>query len=285
MLGLLHQKVHPHPHKLTAAFTSPSQLLVFTCPHSSPSPLSPFLLSGVLPTVPHVRQLSEWDCGLACAVSLLQRFSLPSSYPHLLSSLNTQSIWSIDLLLLLHTAGLDVSLYTTYPGVNPSHATDHYYTPTWDADTPRVTHLFTLAAQLHIPVHRQSLSPSAFLALLSPPTPHLLLVLVNPTLLHCVGCAAHHSTAAMLRGGFTGHFIIVTGVEKRRGVGGVEVEVVRYVDPASDCNECAVGAQWLEQARKAEGTDEDCIVIAGLRPVEPPPPPPLPPQEGVDGAS
>ena len=221
--------------------------------------------------VPHVRQQADWDCGLACALSVLRTFGLSShSYAELQSRVGTESVWSIDLVLLLHALGLDVSYHTTTLGVNPTHARMHYYEQDWQADHARVVAAFARAADLGIPVQQQSLSSAAFLSLLPPLTNAVALVLVNPAFLHCAACGTH-AQSALSGEGFTGHFIVCTGVERRRGVSGGEVELVTYVDPASACAVCRVGASWLEQARRADGTDEDCIVITGRRSAQPAP--------------
>ena len=241
---------------------------------STPTPTSP-PVDGLL-HVPHIRQQAEWDCGLACALSLLHHFghtSMTLSELHRLVG-GVCSVWSIDLVLLLHSFHLSLSFSSTTLGVNPSHSSSAYYTHDLPLDLPRITAHFVTAAARGIPLLCQSIPPAAFLALLPPsPSPHLLLLLVNPALLHCPRCSRWGGMGIGMgeggaglggigRGGFTGHFVVVVGVERRRGRGGVAVDVVRYMDPASECDECEVGATWMEQARKAQGTDEDCIIIS-----------------------
>jgi hypothetical protein len=169
-------------------------------------------------------------------------------------------VWTIDLVLLLHSLGLSLSYSTITVGVNPSHQAKRYYSADWAGDLLRVQQRFTTATSLSIPVHHSSIDVASFLSLLST---HPVLVLVNPAFLHCPACHTHSSLSPL---SFTGHFIVCVGMERRKGIGGLtEVEMVRYMDPASDCVECVVGVQWLERARKADGTDEDVVVIQGRR--------------------
>ena len=237
--------------------------------HSAPSSPPPSAASADgLVHVPHIRQQAEWDCGLACALSILHHFGVSTTLAQLHQRVGTSSVWSIDLALLLHSFHLALSFSSTTLGVNPSHSSSTYYSADLPLDLPRITAHFATAASIGIPLHCQSLPLPSFLALLAPPSPSLLLVLVNPALLHCPRCNRGVGLRWGMGGGggsFTGHFVVVVGVERRKGRGDVEVDVVRYMDPASDCAECEVGATWMDQARKAQGTDEDCLIVHGRR--------------------
>ena len=96
------------------------------------------------PAVPHTRQGAEWDCGLACLLSLLTYHHIPASLPHLRSLLSSNSIWTIDVLALLSHYTFRATLYTTYTGANPSHSSKQFYSTQWHDDSQRITRLFQM---------------------------------------------------------------------------------------------------------------------------------------------
>lgn len=55
---------------------------------------------------PHVSQCRHWDCGVACAQMVLQGLGREVDRSSLLASLRTQSVWTIDLAMLLHRQGV-----------------------------------------------------------------------------------------------------------------------------------------------------------------------------------
>ena len=220
--------------------------------------------------LPYVRQQQQWDCGVACILSLLRHYGLDSSHAELRRLLNSDSVWSIDILLLLHQLGLTVQYFTTTLGPNPAHRDKAYYASDWQADEARVQRGFQLAADAGIPVHQSSLSTADFLSLLSPPPPPLpaqfLLLLVDPRYLHCPHCQSSPAALSLSAQQFSGHFILCTHRDRQLAAGGVGVDVVHYMDPSGGCERgCVCGLSWLEMARRSEGTDEDIILVSGRR--------------------
>ena len=63
-------------------------------------------LCTVLEKAPHVSQCRHWDCGVACAQMVLQGLGREVERSSLLASLRTQSVWTIDLAMLLHRQGV-----------------------------------------------------------------------------------------------------------------------------------------------------------------------------------
>ena len=230
------------------------------------------------PAVPHTRQGAEWDCGLACVLSLLAARRIPTTLPHLRALLTSNSIWSIDLLALLSRYHFRAVLYTVYAGANPSHSDKSFYSAEWGDDSERITRLFqtyeTAVGSGGVRVERRSLTADAVYD--SVVSGHIVLLLVDARYLQCPHCRTHQSST--LASHFLGHFVLLTRIERRSGAAmrngnrfissGVEagdaVRLVWYMDPASDgCAECVCSESWMERARKSDGTDEDCIVILG----------------------
>lgn len=101
---------------------------------------------AVQPRVPHIRQEESWDCGLACALMVLRSrwyqsgLDLPS-LKDMVEDAN-RSIWTVDLLYLLTSAGVRASMFTTTLGVDPAYEDKNFYQQSFCRDRKRVTQLF-----------------------------------------------------------------------------------------------------------------------------------------------
>lgn len=120
--------------------------------------------------LPHVRQVANWDCGLACAAALLSlrrgADGPGGSAEHELAALvagagTSHSVWTIDLLRLLGARGLRATLHTTAPRATRTHGAMEFYNAGaaagWEADAARVDAAFAAAAAEGMPVREVSL--------------------------------------------------------------------------------------------------------------------------------
>lgn len=100
----------------------------------------------VQPRVPHLRQEESWDCGLACALMVLHSrwyrsgLDLPSLKDMVEGA--QRSIWTVDLLYLLTSAGVRATMFTTTLGVDPAYEGKGFYQSSFSRDRKRVTQLF-----------------------------------------------------------------------------------------------------------------------------------------------
>jgi hypothetical protein len=93
--------------------------------------------------IPHVRQLFNWDCGLACVLMVLRALRLQHlDMPTLRHLCPTKSIWTVDLAHLLRACGVDVTFLTVTLGANQAYAGEHFYVETMRDDQERVERLF-----------------------------------------------------------------------------------------------------------------------------------------------
>ncbi|KAJ2780420.1 hypothetical protein GGI18_003822, partial [Coemansia linderi] len=104
--------------------------------------------------VSKILQQDSWDCGLACVCMVLRAFGYPTcTIAQLTRHANTSSVWTIDLVYLLHRfLKADFTYYTKFLGVNPEHSQHGFYQGL-DDDEARVMRLFACARQdpaLHI---------------------------------------------------------------------------------------------------------------------------------------
>ncbi|GJD08933.1 Protein GUCD1 [Galdieria sulphuraria] len=231
-----------------------------------------------VPLVPHWRQRFCWDCGVACSYMILRYYGLQVPVNELYEKLWTQSVWTIDLVLLLHSYGLQLTYYTVTWGVRLEYSKQEFYQPHFQEDRVRVQRLFGVAKSQNLKILRQSVSLEELKKRLkrdclvrkysnntvfqkNAEKGELLLLLVDKRLLKCKLCQRKTSALSWFKKlcfpGFLGHYIILWGYCPRK-------DIFWYSDPASCQRFCIVRSDVLELCRKSYGTDEDLIVVHGF---------------------
>ncbi|XP_020114104.1 protein GUCD1 isoform X2 [Ananas comosus] len=204
--------------------------------------------------VPHVRQLFNWDCGLACVLMVLRALGIECCDIHDLEKLcSTTSIWTVDLAFLLHKFSVNFSFFTVTLGVNPNYSAETFYREQLEDDTSRVGELFEKALEAGISIQCRSISSKDISILLL--SGHCIAVaLVDKTKLsnswmHDVRASECYSG----RSDYMGHYIVICGYDGNAG----EFEIR---DPASSRKHERVSMECLDEARKSFGTDEDILL-------------------------
>jgi hypothetical protein len=236
--------------------------------------------------VPHIRQQLRWECGLASTVSILHAVH-PHAHAHKpplhtddtchCSPLPTidelraavehceQSIWTIDLLYLLHRylpPSTPLTFHTTATGCDIAKYQSTLFYAHVNRDAARVNSLFAAAQAAGLRVIAERVELDTIVELLA--SNHILLVLMDARRMHCVKCAVQNSTLTSTdheswhREHYAGHYVIVNGITADRSR-------YLYVNADADTPQCSVAVHALEKARAAPGTDDDIIVV-GLKP-------------------
>jgi hypothetical protein len=211
----------------------------------------------ILP-VQHREQKFDWDCGITCLRMLIDYYHLDTSaFERLLESYDcNKSTWTIDLLHLLHRAGIDASLHTITIGCSSSYVDVPYYESLIDRDRERVTRLFRQEAN-HVKLGSLSWTDLKK-HLMQYRTPCL--VLIDANQLECCTCAKSIFERFIDRfvpafsSTYQGHYILVIGFIAENNE-----EFIRYVDPGKTDGFCTARQANFDQARQAFGTDEDII--------------------------
>lgn len=200
--------------------------------------------------VNHVQQCFDWDCGLACVAMVLCSVGVTrASLPILHAMASSRSIWTIDLAVLLRHFGVDVSLFTTTLGVDPSYAHEAFYADALPEDGLRVERLFRDARGLGIRVEQRSLSADELRrCVLS--GEFLVVALVDNRVLR----GSTSSRAGDALRGYGGHYVLLCGYNAER-------RAFVLLDPALAIGLHFVSETTLDEARKAFGTDEDLILV------------------------
>ncbi|KAK1299414.1 hypothetical protein QJS10_CPB14g01678 [Acorus calamus] len=205
--------------------------------------------------VPHVRQLCNWDCGLACVAMVLSALRIEGGDIHSLREMcNTTSIWTVDLAYLLHKFSVDFSFFTVMLGVNPDFSAETFYKEQLPDDLGRVDSLFKNALECGINIQCRSISAReiSFLMLSGK---YIAVALVDKYKLAqywlkdiCVsGCYGESLD-------YIGHYVVICGYD-------TETDEFEIRDPASSRKCERVSLPCLEEARKSFGTDEDIIFV------------------------
>mmetsp|Transcript_2724 Transcript_2724/g.4936 ORF Transcript_2724/g.4936 Transcript_2724/m.4936 type:complete len:271 (+) Transcript_2724:48-860(+) len=212
--------------------------------------------------VPHIRQKYSWDCGLACVEMVLRSCGQRQvSYDELRRWCGTESVWSIDLVFLLHRLGMDVSYLTVTKGVRPEYILHQFYRRELQRDSVRVNDLFQRAADEGVQIEFRSVAQAEIIDVLK--NGAILVVLVDKRQLQCKMCEGNSSSALSRNSisfvyGFLGHYIVIYKYDPKG-------DVFVFKDPASQHPRCEIESSVLEKARMAFGTDEDILVIRRTR--------------------
>lgn len=203
------------------------------------------------PTVIHVPQEEDWDCGLACCTMVLRflgREDLPASLSALVSS---KFLWTIDVSLILRQCGVERQTYfTAYPGVNPTHSTLKYYTGDHSEDESRVARLFQEAPTLGLFI-KESTPTLEHIVLALAARRAMYIALVDANLLQCTKIGREPQPVQ-----YQGHYILLVAFDASKGM-------LVYMNPqkGSCAAGCTMTTQVFEVARRAQGTDCDLIEI------------------------
>lgn len=244
-----------------------------TLPHRSPLP-------PVVPRVPHIKQLYNWDCGLACLSMVLQTIhhrDINPSYtlPNLIQSCPVQSIWTIDLAHILSrlltttsstttttTTPITITFSTTTLGINyDAYAHETFYSKCIDKDRHRVEQLFSLASANHIIIKQQSITVQQ-LADIVWGGRHLVIALVNKALL-LTNNNNKNNNNNYDRVGYLGHYIVITEYNSDKDEFAIRDPALIDGGGSSDLEkeEEWIKAEVLDVARRDVGTDEDLLLV------------------------
>ncbi|KAJ2865599.1 hypothetical protein GGH94_002116 [Coemansia aciculifera] len=306
---LLHPSAPNRRHRRLTDATDSSASTAVSADHSATEPpvtrqdidrLLPYRMPDLerlsrLHPVSKILQQSSWDCGLACVCMVLRAFGYTTcTIAQLTRHANTSSIWTIDLVYLLHQfLQADFTYYTKCLGVNPEH-TQHDFYQGLDDDEARVMRLFACARRdpaLHIV---QIVIPLIDLQRFLVHRQYVAILLVDNTLLKCIACerslqanrTAHHhharSRSANIFGfgkpsnsgapassaggmfawfsrrrhmdGYLGHYILLLAYIP-------SLDMFLYRDPGISEEYCLATATTINAARNRPGTDADCIIL------------------------
>lgn len=222
--------------------------------------------------MPHVRQITSWDCGIACAVAVIAaRSGAPAAdradaLRRIHAALDHNSIWTIEIFLLLHANGIPGVLRSVNLGVTASHAGLSYYSQL-ATDSGRVTAQFAQARELGLDMREEPVEVDYICERLLN-RQAIFVALVDYRYLSCTRC---WPPTQRLGVSYAGHYVVCHAYDP-------EHDEVGFMDPNRACTggaddeAAATACCWaktadFERARKAEGTDEDIIELplASLR--------------------
>eukprot|EP00656_Telonema_subtile_P056832 TRINITY_DN9194_c0_g1_i6.p1 TRINITY_DN9194_c0_g1~~TRINITY_DN9194_c0_g1_i6.p1 ORF type:complete len:246 (-),score=51.88 TRINITY_DN9194_c0_g1_i6:106-843(-) len=209
---------------------------------------------------PVVKQLSHWDCGIACITSCVavatrtpaqRQAEVRKALPE--EAINRRSVWTVDLAYGLKELGVgSFMLTTTSAGVDPSHQDMGFYAAGFDEDERRVNDLIANAPQNNVDIAQRSVPLDELAAFVAVPG-NMAIALVNSFDLDnsVWSCITRYWT-----GSFVGHYIVLYDYSKSGGF--------VCMDPASRFNAPRLLSEAvIDRARMARGTDEDLILIWG----------------------
>jgi hypothetical protein len=196
----------------------------------------------------HVPQRETWDCGLACAEMALRACGVRGSR---VMEAPAATVWTIDLLLLLHNTHPcgDYHYTTTCVGAPPAAHFELDFYKKAPGDAERVPRAFAAAAARGLAVTELAADLARVAAELASGAA-LFIALVDYRLLRCAACGGGGRAAQ-----YQGHYVVLRGF-----AGGA----LLYHDPAraSPCEGgCAAELGAFAAAWSAAGPDCDLIRV------------------------
>lgn len=234
----------------------------------------------------HIHQADTWDCGLTCVQMVM--YWLDSSSKAATSQDNqekhrkwmmdfveTKSLWTIDLVILLQHMLQEASSSSTYVfcssnfGVDESYNNLHYYRDAFSADEVRVRKLFNIAEKQNLPlmqVHHMSLNILISLVLREDV---VAIVLVDNNIF------IQQDKNQPEDSSYSGHYVVLVGISTDKN----DIQMSKMNSQTEDDTElnnyCLViknpgvykerqfvTPTLFEKSWRAKGTDEDVILIA-----------------------
>jgi hypothetical protein len=256
---------------------------------NTPLPPLPVDFTADLPaatSIQHVRQKETWDCGVACLIMVLnwalekQKNTATSiddvDRDTLLAELGTKSVWSIDLVWLLHhrinQANNPLPLRYLFSSqslqVNVSHRKLEYYQPSFVADRERVEILFTRLQYQPAPImENKRLSLKRIVRLIREPR-CIAIALVDHSILSqqsTIQDDAGCTWSSAVNHVYAGHYILLLGIS--HDVSDMETSHMFSLvieNPAASWYNKSHGRIPVElfmRAWRTPGTDEDIIFL------------------------
>lgn len=216
--------------------------------------------------LPHVRQKTEWDCGLACSLMVLQKLLGNkfdnAVYEEICAAKNFgTSVWTIDIASIFTDYKADYVFCTKTLGVDPSYGQNSFYERTFNFDETRVNRLFTLAPTLGLKVEKRSVSLEEIISRLL--KGYVALVLVNSNALICNWCEVFSPNKLRMltncicpssQSDYCGHYVVLCGFD-------ADKRCVYYKNPSFNEDLCCAKFDMFETARHSYGTDEDIVFV------------------------
>lgn len=224
-----------------------------------------------LSNVPHIRQKTTWDCGVTCVEMILGWLRDGHSTvkrAQLLSFIQTESIWTVDLVLLLdhclRCKDVDARYLfcTSALQVNTNLHQFAYYETAFDKDRERVSRIFDLIRYEKMPVVEHRRLPMEEVVKLVQRPDCIAIVLVDNSILtqQTIGCPN------VCEQTYSGHYVLLIGTSSDP-TEVAEVETTDYPyclvlrNSGCDKESMFVSVELLEKAWRSPGTDEDIVFI------------------------
>lgn len=249
----------------------------------------------------HVAQRQRWDCGLACLQMIYQWIDDDGDdndmYEWLVQHVGTQSVWTVDLVIVLHellqlrqkaAAAPNFLFATTNLSVNPDFSNFFYYKTAFQQDTRRVQARINTIRQLNLPacelLSDNGVSMRAVAELVQRADTVAILLVDNAVMRQSTGNTnSSHNNKTV----YAGHYIILAGivatttsteaaVEASPTENNVNVDTILdestvpsfdgcyfvVYNPALDGPDPVhIPIHHIEKAWRAKGTDQDIIFV------------------------
>lgn len=208
-------------------------------------------------------QRYDWDCGLACADSVLISLCQPP-----LSYLTRADIWSVDVAILLSnsTTHSKTTLYSTsVSGINPALADLPFYSQTFSIQTERLPNAFAAASACGVSLVEQRVPIEALDDFLTDGA--RVILLCDASRLFCIRAGCIRGLKKPRELSYSGHYVVLAVLPPSPSISrGGALATVLDPAPGACASGCSISIAALELARDAVGCDNDVIVVTTTPP-------------------
>lgn len=211
----------------------------------------------------HYTQNSTWDCGLSCIAMVLkdnERIQFLCNFAAICKEERIErSTWTIDLCYILRRFNVRHKYLTQMIGINPNHERNDYYDKILNKDSERVLDKFNKAQSMGIVIEQKTANNRLLIDHLANHGP--IILLINSGLLNCDSCKTNRLSNELrtcfpfpYTPAYTGHYIVLCGYN-------LHSRKFLYRNPIMKDHVCMMPFDKMTDARIADGTDEDILLI------------------------
>ena len=236
----------------------------------------------------HVSQHEHWDCGVAClqytfqwlrfscGMHILDEMQMSTERNHIIQDIGTRSIWTSDLVCVIHRKLNDMSecihgsyLYCSKNFSVPDFYGEYeYYKSDFRSDSKRVRRFFETSRRLGYQLYCSSNISLVEIQILITTNDCLAICLVDNSVLMKYELKAYNNIQAKESTKYTGHYIVIKRLsfdpeEVGLAIGSSPDDQYCFVieNPACENTNQFISPKLFGLIRQASGTDEDIIFI------------------------
>jgi len=217
-------------------------------------------------SLPHIKQLERWDCGLCCLGMVLSATNKANCSLENLKQIHLGTVvWTLSLAYMLRDFGLKCTFYTIQRNICANYETD-IFSLQQNAPDKEIFHKALaivqekekIAEKNGIVIVEREISSEEFKQAII--NGHVAIVLINSLFFGCLECHPDQfnefTFCSMPIGGdpYRGHYVVISGYNP-------ELDVYLFKNPSGSKEICFVPVSTFEHSRRTYGTQQNLLLV------------------------